>query len=117
MARRRSKEYRRKKSQHRLHTEIRLRKVGAKPTREEMEEAYEHIRDTQRVPRGWKLAIVEWSHAANASKGWIEGDLSDVFSDMETVLPYLEESLHVGIDRKKSKPESDIWEILITMAY
>ena len=109
---------RHKKSHHRNRTEIRIRKTGDKPTREEMRNAWESLRDTHRLPKGWKVAIIEWTHSQEGSRGWIEGKVSDL-SDLETLINYLEENddIRIGIDREKSKPEKGIWEILISWKY
>jgi hypothetical protein len=114
VARIRRGEFRRKKSQHALHTNFRLQKIGAKPTRKEVENVFERILDTHRIPKGWKLAAIEWSHTKDGSRGWHEGSMRDL-GQFDQVMEYLLEKMRIGVVRGKSK--GDVWEIEIAMEY
>jgi hypothetical protein len=114
MARINRRDYKRKKSQHALHTNFRLQKIGTKPTRKEVEEVWERIKETHRVPKGWKIAAIEWNHSKSGTRGWIEGSLKDL-TQFDTVMDFLEENMRIGIDRAKSRGE--VWEIEIAMEY
>ncbi len=105
----------RRREQHALHTNFRLQKTGAKPTEEEVEDVFERIRDTHRVPKGWKLAAIEWTHAKSGSRGWHTGTMRDL-GQFDYVMEYLlENGMRIGIDRAKSK--GNVWEIEIAMEY
>lgn len=110
MARRRSSEYRRQ-SQHALHTNIRLQKIGDKPTKAEVRDVMQSILDRGRVPKGWRFAMIEWTHAKSGTTGWREGSLSDLTGPFELVMNRLISSMRIGIDRAKSG--GDVWEIEI----
>lgn len=104
----------RKKSQHALHTNFRLQKIGKKPTREEVETVFERILETHRIPKGWKLAAIEWTHAKGGTRGWREGSIRDL-GQFDYVMDFLLDDMRIGIDRAKSKGE--VWEIEIAMEY
>lgn len=113
MARHKRGEYR-KKSQHALHTEIWLEKSGEKPTDEEILETYETIKETHRVPRGWKIAAINWNHSGSGTRGWQTGNVRDLFVNMELALDALEENFRIGRVRKN---KAGVWEIHIAMEY
>lgn len=116
MARLNQRDFRRKKSEHTLHTEIWLEKRGAKPTDEEIRDAYDYVKENQRVPKGWKLAAINWNHSKSGTHGWRTGSISDLFSSMELALDALEDNFRIGIVRQK-KGALGVWEIHIAMEY
>lgn len=59
-----------------LHLKIRLKKNGAKPTRNEVLEVLDYIIDNGDVPAGWEFHAIDW--AKPNSEG--QGDVSDVQS-------------------------------------
>ena len=106
----------RKKSEHSLHTEIWLQVSGTKPkpTDEEIQDAYEYIKENHRVPSGWKLAAINWNHSKSGTQGWRTGNIRDLFVNMELALQYLEENFRIGRVRKN---KAGAWEIHIAMEY
>lgn len=113
MARRNRKTYR-KKSQHILHTEIWLEKRGDKPNDDEIRDAYEYIKEEHRVPKGWKLAAINWNHSKSGTTGWRTGNIRDLFVNMELALQYLEDDFRIGRVRQN---KAGVWEIHIAMEY
>lgn len=112
MTRRRRGDY--KKSHHVLHTEIWLQKTGDKPDDDEINAAYEYLKDNHRTPKGWKVAAINWNHTQSGTRGWRTGNVKDLFVNMELALPTLEESFRIGRVRKN---KAGVWEMLITMDY
>lgn len=85
---------------HALAVNIRLQKKGAKPTRNDVLSALRFILRHGRVPEGWRFAAIDWSRPTGGSKGWREGDISDMMGNLHSVLGVMIEDARIGIVRK-----------------
>lgn len=80
---------------------IRLRKVGGKPTAGEVRRVIQHILDTGgEVPDGWQFAGIDWRNPRRSTSEFVSGTIDD-FDAFRAVLL---ESLHsagISIVRKE----------------
>lgn len=115
-----------REGQHALNVNVRMRKVGDKPTIEEAEEVLQDIQQGGRVPKGWEIAVIRWTHAKDATSHWRSGDVKDLRQNFGDVIDYLLENITIDIDRAKrgvrvgvdrAKSSGDVWEIEIAMEY
>lgn len=81
---------------------IRIRRRGPKPTREEVVSVLQEILSTETVPRGWQFAAINWRHPNKASQGWRTGRLSD-FHSLAAVIQTALHSARVAVVRKGAK--------------
>lgn len=82
---------RRQVRHHRKQINVRLQRaksMGGPPKRADVIHALEHILDHGEVPKGWRLAAIEWSGARGT--GLITGTI-DNFDDLR---PVIEAALH-----------------------
>lgn len=93
-----------------------MERRGEKPTDDEIQDAYDYIKENHRVPKGWRLAAINWNHSKSGTQGWRTGNIRDLFVNMELALNYLEENFRIGRVRQK-KGEPGVWEIHIAMEY
>ena len=98
---------------HALHVNIRLRKIGEKPTRKEVAAVLDYMISRGKVPKGWEFAIIEWTHVRDASRGWRRGNIRDLRGPLTQALDYLAGHARIGIDQSKSR--GNVWEIEIAM--
>ncbi len=75
---------------HRKQINIRLlrAKVYGKPSRTDVIRAMQHMLDHGEVPKGWKLAVINWSAARGG------GLIAGTIEDMDTFRPVIEAALH-----------------------
>jgi hypothetical protein len=116
MAKIRRREFR-KQEHHALHVNIRLQFTGEKPDEETVEDVFNRIHETGRVPKGWKFAIIRWTHSQSGSGGWREGNIRDLTrGQFQYVLQdMIDNGLRIGIVRKRG--QADVWEIEIALEY
>lgn len=108
----------RKKEHHSLHVNIRLQITSdEKPTMDEAQEYFDEMHDTGRVPRGLKMAAIQWTHARGGTRGWIEGSVRDVFGGNfdQVMTDMIENGIQIGIDRVRRK--KGVWEIEFALEY
>jgi len=92
-----------------------MRKTGIKPTKAEAEDVLISVQEGGRVPKGWEIAVIRWTHAKDASSNWRKGNVKDLRDNFGDVIEYLLENIRIGIDRAKSG--GDVWEIEIALEY
>lgn len=105
----------RKAEQHALNVNVRLRTRGTKPTRAEVRSVLTEIQESGRVPAGWQVAMIRWTHAKSGTGNWRKGNVKDLRDNFGDVIEYLLENMRIGVDRAKSR--GDVWEIEIAMEY
>lgn len=54
------------------------RSGGGSVSKADREKALESLIDNGIVPRGWKMAAIEWKHPGKGSPGWVSGGSSDL---------------------------------------
>lgn len=98
-----------------MNVNVRMRKTGPKPTKAEAEGVLISIQDGGKVPKGWEVAVIRWTHAEGGSGNWRKGNVRDLRENFADVWEYLVENLRVGVDRARSG--GDVWEIEIALEY
>lgn len=84
---------------------------------DEAQEYFDEMHDSGRVPKGLKMAAIEWTHAKGGTGGWISGSVRDVFGGhFDAVMQdMIDNGIQIGIVRKKGK--SNLWEIEFALEY
>lgn len=54
------------------------RSGGGSASKAEREAALERLLDNGTVPKGWKMAAIEWKHPGKGSPGWVAGGSKDL---------------------------------------
>lgn len=78
---------------------IRLQRRGLKPTAAEVIGVLEYILAHEEVPRGWRLAFINWRRPKSATAHWQSGRLQ-AFSDLAPVIQTALHSARISIVRK-----------------
>lgn len=102
--------YRKKKNNGPVLVNIRLRWRGpGRKTAGEAREALRSILHSHEVPKGWQFAAINWGHPRThealdsarqrlqASDGWTEGNIDDLFEKFEGLIEALEGRIQVGV--------------------
>lgn len=83
---------------------IRLTRTGAKPTKREVIATLEYMLANQRVPAGWKVAVINWRNPAAASDDWLVGSLRETFAQegLGRVIEAALDTARIAIVRRSS---------------